>query len=84
MNSSAACLMDWTNLTFWQSDIDELADLSDDIRRARRRRIREMHRERTSLPPPPRPPPLERFPPRPRMLEEKRIREREWILDSRR
>lgn len=29
-----------------------LVDLSDDIRQARRRRIHEIHRERTSLPPP--------------------------------
>lgn len=29
-----------------------LVDLSDDIREARRRRIHEIHRERTSLPPP--------------------------------
>ncbi|KAJ5833766.1 hypothetical protein N7474_002077 [Penicillium riverlandense] len=61
-------------------DIDELVDLSDEIRQARRRRIREIHRERASLPPPSAS--LDRLPPRPRLLEEKRIRERDWVVDA--
>lgn len=75
-------------------DVSALVDLSEEIRRARRRRIQEIHRERTSLPPPP-PPPV---PPaampgdRPLMLdrpasppfrhrEERRIKERELVDD---
>lgn len=66
-----------------QGDIDELVELSDEIRRARRRRIREMHRERATLPL--RPSPLaNRMPPRPRIGGERRVREREWIIDARR
>ncbi|KAJ5304130.1 uncharacterized protein N7443_003790 [Penicillium atrosanguineum] len=67
-------------------DIDEIVELSDEIRSARRRRIREMHRERTVPPPrPPRPRSLvDRMPPRARMAAERRIREREWIIDARR
>lgn len=70
-----------------QRDIDELIELSDQIRSARRRRIREMQRERASLPPPrPRRSSLvERLPTRPpRMMGERRVREREWIIDPRR
>ncbi|OQE16965.1 hypothetical protein PENSTE_c022G00199 [Penicillium steckii] len=71
-----------------QRDIDELIELSDHIRSARRRRIREMQRERASLPPPPRPRRsslVERLPMRPpRPMGERRVREREWIIDPRR
>ncbi|OQD74328.1 hypothetical protein PENDEC_c011G03455 [Penicillium decumbens] len=64
-------------------DIDEIVELSDRIRSARRRRIREMHRERAI--PPPRPRSLvDRMPPRARMAAERRMREREWVIDSRR
>ncbi|KAJ5665144.1 uncharacterized protein N7477_007592 [Penicillium maclennaniae] len=67
-------------------DIDEIVELSDEIRAARRRRIREMHRERAVPPPrPPRPRSLvDRMPPRARMAAERRMREREWIIDARR
>ncbi|KAJ6155552.1 hypothetical protein N7470_006118 [Penicillium chermesinum] len=62
-------------------DIDELVELSDVIRKARRRRIREMQRER-AMPIPPRPASLvdPRIPLRPRYGGERRIREREWIV----
>lgn len=63
--------------------IDELVEISDDIRQARRRRIREMHRERATIPA--RSASLvDRMPPRPRMGGGRRVREREWIIDSHR
>lgn len=73
-------------LIWLQRDIDEIVELSDEIRAARRRRIREMHRERAIPPPrPPRPRSLvDRMPPRARMAAERRMREREWIIDTRR
>ncbi|PYH48742.1 uncharacterized protein BP01DRAFT_353052 [Aspergillus saccharolyticus JOP 1030-1] len=42
-----------------KEEVDALIEQSEDIRRARRRRVQEIHRERTSLPPPtaPVPPP---------------------------
>ncbi|KAJ9290241.1 hypothetical protein DTO021C3_2240 [Paecilomyces variotii] len=71
-------------------DIAALVDLSEDIRRARRERIHEIHRERASLPPPPAPIPvrtplmLER-PPLPRHpWEEEKIRERDLVIEERR
>ncbi|KAJ5573680.1 uncharacterized protein N7459_008107 [Penicillium hispanicum] len=60
-------------------EIDELIELSDEIRQARRRRIREMHRERASVPPR-RMSLVDRLPPRPRLGGERRIREREWLV----
>ncbi|RJE24053.1 hypothetical protein PHISCL_03589 [Aspergillus sclerotialis] len=79
-------------------DVSALVDLSDDIRHARRRRIHEIHRERTSMPPPLPPAerrsgPLlmdrERVPsPRLRLRDERerpRLRDREMVVeDSRR
>ncbi|KAJ5906566.1 uncharacterized protein N7473_003482 [Penicillium subrubescens] len=66
------------------ADIDELVELSDEIRHARRRRIREMHRERAEKPSWPMPMPvMDRMPPRPRMTGKRHIREREWIIDER-
>lgn len=77
-------------LTVLQDDIAALVDLSEDIRRARRERIHEIHRERASLPPPPAPIPvrtplmLER-PPLPRHpWEEEKIRERDLVIEERR
>ncbi|KAJ5182764.1 hypothetical protein N7492_000380 [Penicillium capsulatum] len=71
------------------NDIDELVELSDEIRRTRRRRIREMHRERSTIPPRPpslfdRIPPRPMMPPRPRMPVERPMREREWLHSARR
>lgn len=72
-----------------KTEIDELVELSDEIRRGRRRRIREMHRERSSIPArpaslfdavPPRPP----MPIRPRMPVDRRMMERERLLHGRR
>ncbi|KAJ5104545.1 hypothetical protein NUU61_001892 [Penicillium alfredii] len=54
-----------------RGDIDELVDLSDEIRHARRRRIREINRERAAMSPPV--PLPSRIPPRP---GNKRVRER--------
>ena len=65
-----------------QDDIDELVELSDDIRSARRRRIREIQRERASVPDHvPRIRPHVGMPPRARMIEKRMqdIRDREWI-----
>ncbi|CEJ60496.1 hypothetical protein PMG11_09068 [Penicillium brasilianum] len=65
------------------AEIDHLVELSDEIRHARRRRIREMQRERVEKPPRP----IyegDRLPPRPRMMGKRHIREREWILEERR
>ncbi|EPS34407.1 hypothetical protein PDE_09371 [Penicillium oxalicum 114-2] len=62
------------------ADIDELVELSDAIRHARRRRIKEMQQERLERAPRPRPF-VERLPPRPRM--KRHIREREWIVEER-
>ncbi|KAJ5381320.1 uncharacterized protein N7496_003748 [Penicillium cataractarum] len=70
--------------TFLEPDeIDHLVELSDEIRHARRRRIREMQRERAEKPPRP----IyegDRLPPRPRVVGKRHIREREWIIDERR
>lgn len=69
-------------LTIWKGDIDELVELSDEIRHARRRRIHEMQRERASIPP--RPVSwADRAPPRPAMGTARRIREREWFINTR-
>ncbi|KAF7719624.1 Uncharacterized protein PECH_003484 [Penicillium ucsense] len=62
------------------ADIDELVELSDAIRHARRRRIKEMQRERQERAPRPKSM-VERIPPRPRMS--RHIREREWIVEER-
>ncbi|KAJ5672915.1 hypothetical protein N7507_002042 [Penicillium longicatenatum] len=65
------------------ADIDELVELSDHIRRTRRRRIKEMHRERASIPA--RSASLiDRMPPRVRPGVGRHIREREWIIDDHR
>ncbi|KAJ6110515.1 hypothetical protein N7486_002750 [Penicillium sp. IBT 16267x] len=65
------------------ADIDELVELSDHIRRTRRRRIKEMHRERASIPA--RSASLiDRMPPRVRPGGVRHIREREWIIDGHR
>lgn len=63
--------------------------MSDEIRRARRRRIREMQRERSVIPPRPAPmfdvvPPRPPMPIRPRMPVERRMMERERLLHGRR
>ncbi|KAJ5048593.1 hypothetical protein NUH16_007098 [Penicillium rubens] len=63
-------------------DIDELVELSDEIRSARRRRIRDIQRERASVPDlGPRIRPHVGMPPRARMIEKRMqdIRDREWI-----
>ncbi|CAG8900148.1 unnamed protein product [Penicillium egyptiacum] len=63
-------------------DIDELIELSDEIRSARRRRIRDIQRERASVPDiAPRIRPRVGMPPRARMIEKRMqdIRDREWI-----
>lgn len=72
-----------------------LVDLTERIRRARRERLREIHRQRTIFPPlpaipAPPPPPvaprpsrmLERAPPEPYPWEEERIRERDVIIEE--
>ncbi|KAJ5524433.1 hypothetical protein N7494_011083 [Penicillium frequentans] len=65
------------------ADIDELVELSDHIRRTRRRRIKEMHRERVSIPA--RSASLiDRMPHRVRTGGGRHIREREWIIDGHR
>ncbi|KAJ5947692.1 hypothetical protein N7466_000707 [Penicillium verhagenii] len=64
------------------ADIDELVEASDHIRQTRRRRIKEMHRERASIPA--RSASLVgRMPPRIR-LGGRHVREREWIIDGHR
>ncbi|KAJ6185563.1 hypothetical protein N7519_006864 [Penicillium mononematosum] len=63
-------------------DIDELVELSDEIRSARRRRIRDIQRERASVPDlEPRNRPHVAMPPRARMIEKRMqdIRDREWF-----
>ncbi|CAG7977444.1 unnamed protein product [Penicillium nalgiovense] len=63
-------------------DIDELVGLSDEIRSARRRRIRDIQRERASVPDLlPRTMPRVGMPPRARMIEKRMqdIRDREWV-----
>ncbi|KAJ5745313.1 hypothetical protein N7520_010495 [Penicillium odoratum] len=63
------------------ADIDELVELSDQIRQTRRRRIKEMHRERASVPS--RSASLiDRMPPRPRPGIARHVREREWIING--
>ncbi|KAJ5836864.1 hypothetical protein N7447_002890 [Penicillium robsamsonii] len=67
-------------------DIDELVELSDEIRSARRRRIRDIQRERASVPDTiPHIRPRVGMPPRVRMVEKRMrdIRDREW-MDARR
>ncbi|KAE8157042.1 hypothetical protein BDV40DRAFT_61543 [Aspergillus tamarii] len=76
-------------------DVSALVDLSEDIRRARRRRIQEIHRERSSMPPPAPPPPPAAMPGQPPLMldrpmsppfrprEERRMKQRE-LLDDRR
>ena len=75
-----------TNSFSPQEDIDELVELSDEIRSARRRRIRDIQRERSSVPDiTPHMIPRMGMPPRARVIEKRMrdIRDREWI-DSRR
>ncbi|KAJ9490225.1 hypothetical protein VN97_g3024 [Penicillium thymicola] len=67
-------------------DIDELVELSDDIRSARRRRIRDIQRERVSVPDiVPHMRPRVGMPPRARMIEKRMqdIRDREWMHSRR-
>ncbi|KAJ5512305.1 hypothetical protein N7463_001857 [Penicillium fimorum] len=67
-------------------DIDELVELSDEIRSARRRRIRDIQRERASVPNmTPHIRPRVGMPPRARMMEKRMrdIRDRDW-MDARR
>ncbi|KAK2748927.1 hypothetical protein FQN57_007210 [Myotisia sp. PD_48] len=71
-------------------DVAELVDLSEDVRRRRRDRIREIQRERsippvTALPIPPGPPPISKaLPERPTRAywDEDRVRETEIIFDD--
>ncbi|KAJ5685288.1 hypothetical protein N7536_007907 [Penicillium majusculum] len=67
-------------------DIDELVELSDEIRSARRRRIRDIQRERGSVPDiVPHMRPRMGMPPRARMIEKRMqdIRDREWTHSRR-
>ncbi|CAI7566200.1 unnamed protein product [Penicillium palitans] len=67
-------------------DIDELVELSDEIRSARRRRIRDIQRERASVPDiVPHMRPRMGMPPRARMIEKRMqdIRDREWMHSRR-
>ncbi|KAJ5735926.1 uncharacterized protein N7483_001051 [Penicillium malachiteum] len=65
------------------NQLDELIQLSDEIRQARRRRIQQINNERESRPA--RSASLvDRRSPRPRWTGERRVKEREWIIDSRR
>lgn len=87
---SAYCFPFATSANSRQDDVSALVDLSDDIRQARRRRIHEIQRERTSLPPPlaagerrPAPPMPERGH-SPRRRPPERPRERELVLEDRR
>ncbi|OQD71273.1 hypothetical protein PENPOL_c001G03912 [Penicillium polonicum] len=67
-------------------DIDELVELSDEIRSARRRRIRDIQRERASVPDiVPHMRPRVGMPPRARMIEKRMqdIRDREWMHSRR-
>ncbi|PYH70001.1 uncharacterized protein BO88DRAFT_364212 [Aspergillus vadensis CBS 113365] len=83
-----------------QNDVDALIERSEEIRRARRRRIQEIHRERASLPrvaAPPPPPPLipaaekaaplllDNQPPPPRFVrDERRKKERDMVVEGNR
>ncbi|KAE8146462.1 hypothetical protein BDV25DRAFT_49718 [Aspergillus avenaceus] len=74
-------------------EVSALVDMSEDIRRARRRRIQEIHRERASMPPPP--PAPEEMPVKPPLMldspipppfgirEERRMKERDLVEDRR-
>ncbi|KAE8377208.1 hypothetical protein BDV26DRAFT_264126 [Aspergillus bertholletiae] len=76
-------------------DVSALVDLSEDIRRARRRRIQEIHRERSSMPPPAPPVPPTTMPGEPPLMlerpmsppfrprEERRMKQRELFDDRR-
>ncbi|GMG14542.1 unnamed protein product [Aspergillus oryzae] len=76
-------------------DVSALVDLSEDIRRARRRRIQEIHRERSSMPPPAPPAPPAAMPGEPPLMldrpmsppfrhrEERRMKQRELVEDRR-
>ncbi|PIG87118.1 conserved glutamic acid rich protein [Aspergillus arachidicola] len=76
-------------------DVSALVDLSEDIRRARRRRIQEIHRERSSMPPPAPPAPPAAMPGEPPLMldrpmsppfrprEERRMKQRELVDDRR-
>ncbi|KAK4864372.1 hypothetical protein LT330_009899 [Penicillium expansum] len=67
-------------------DIDELVELSDEIRSARRKRIRDIQRERASMPDiVPRMRPHMGMPPRARMMEKRMrdIQDREWMHSRR-
>ncbi|KAJ5795117.1 hypothetical protein N7457_001716 [Penicillium paradoxum] len=73
-------------------DIDELVELSDEIRSDRRRRIRDIQRERAYVPPiavpapmAPRMRPRVGIPPRARMVEKRMqdLRDREWMMERR-
>lgn len=78
-----------------QDDVSALVDLSEDIRRARRRRIQEIHRERSSMPPPAPPAPPAAMPGEPPLMldrpmsppfrhrEERRMKQRELVEDRR-
>ncbi|CAG7915532.1 unnamed protein product [Penicillium olsonii] len=83
-----SCYFIFSYLT--SDDIDELVELSDEIRSARRRRIRDMQRERSSYPPPAPPFRTPRMgmpgPPRARMAEKRMqdMRDRDWVYDRRR
>ncbi|OJJ72501.1 hypothetical protein ASPBRDRAFT_42203 [Aspergillus brasiliensis CBS 101740] len=83
-----------------QNEVDALIERSEEIRRARRRRIQEIHRERASLPrvaAPPPPPPLipaadkaaplllDNPPPPPRFVrDERRKKERDLVVEGNR
>lgn len=86
-------VLDSNSLIWTQDDIDELVELSDEIRSARRRRIQDIQRERASVPHlrhplhlphgPPRIRPRLGIPPRARMVEKRMqdLRDREWMMD---
>ncbi|GLA22689.1 hypothetical protein AnigIFM63326_005163 [Aspergillus niger] len=82
-----------------QNDVDALIERSEEIRRARRRRIQEIHRERASLPRVAAPPPpplipaadkaapllLDNQPPPPRFVrDERRKKERDLVVEGNR
>ncbi|KAJ5908511.1 hypothetical protein N7495_001193 [Penicillium taxi] len=64
------------------ADIDEIVELSDRIRRSRRRLIKEIQREREPIPPQ-LTPISDHRPPRRRAGDDRRGRERGWTFDSR-
>ena len=67
---------------FWpQEDIDELVELTDEIRSARRRRIHDIQRERSVPDIRPRLRPRVGMPPRAWLIEKRMrdIRDREWM-----